>query len=126
MMNETQLRRCAMELGFADVGLCDASAFDAQRSLVMSQPALSERKQLRFVPQEDDEKIKSIAVLIWPYEQQRINGGRSVFIDSYYEASNKAYHAAIKLEERLLAEGCFAKANVSYPAKAAAVRAGIM
>jgi len=48
-----------------------------------------------------------------------------LFIDSYYSASNAAYHAARKLEERILTAGHFAKANVSYPAKAAAVRAGL-
>ena len=35
------------------------------------------------------------------------------------------YHAAKQLEERLISAGVYAKANVSYPAKRAAVRAGL-
>lgn len=36
-----------------------------------------------------------------------------------------AYHAARELEERVRASGGFAQANVSYPAREAAVRAGM-
>ncbi|MBQ7887779.1 MAG: epoxyqueuosine reductase [Clostridia bacterium] len=44
-------------------------------------------------------------------------------MDSYYQASNAAYHAARTLESSVLDAGCFAKGNVSYPAKEAAIRA---
>jgi len=48
-----------------------------------------------------------------------------VYVDSYYDASNAAYHAAKRLETRILHAGGYARANVSYPAKTAAVRAGL-
>ena len=125
MMDERTLRVWAEELGFAKAALCPATAFEQARQAVSRQAPLAERRQLRFEPEEDDSRTKSLAVLLWPYAPPHLTQGEILFVDSYYPASNLAYHAAKKLEERLTAAGCFAKANVSYPAKEAAVRAGL-
>ncbi len=124
-MDTQELKTWAQELGFCDAALCSAAPFDAQREAVLSQPPLSERKQLRFDPQADDAHMHSIAVLLWPYQPLELPQGRALFVDSYYQASNAAYHAAKALEERLKHAGHYAKANVSYPAKEAAARAGL-
>lgn len=124
-MDEETLRCWAAELGFAKMALCSAADFARERRMVCEQPPLAERRQLRFSPEEDDPRTASLAVLLWPYVAAALPEGEALFVDSYYPASNAAYHAARKLEERLLAAGCFAKANVSYPAKEAAVRAGL-
>lgn len=124
-MDFMMIRQWAMALGFCDAALCSAAPFDTEKQRVLCEPALSERRQLRFAPRQDDERTLSLAVLLWPYTQRQLPEGRSLFVDSYYAASNAAYHAAKKLEERVLTCGHFAKANVSYPAKEAAVRAGL-
>ena len=115
----------AIELGFCKVGFCMPDCFDAAKQIVDSQETLSERKQLRFSPKDDHPEVRSIAVLLWPYLPAQKPDDGCVFVDSYYAASNAAYHAARALETRVQAEGCFAKANVSYPAKTAALRAGM-
>lgn len=115
----------AQEVGFAQVGFCRVECFLLEKQKVESQPQLAERRQLRFSPRDDEAWGKSLAVMLWPYEPAAIQNGEALFIDSYYQASNAAYHAARILEERLVSAGCRAKANVSYPAKAAAVRAGL-
>lgn len=125
MMDEQTLRAWAKALGFAEAALCPASDFEEAHRRVCREAQLAERRQLRFYPTADDPGIRSLAVLLWPYRPAAMTEGDALFVDSYYPASNAAYHAAKKLEERLLAEGCFAKANVSYPAKEAAVRAGL-
>lgn len=125
MMDERTLRAWAQELGFAKAALCPAESFERAHQLVCEQTPLAERKQLRFYPGEDDARIRSLAVLLWPYLPAAMTQGEALFVDSYYPASNAAYHAARRLEERLTAEGCYARANVSYPAKEAAVRAGL-
>ena len=125
MMDEQTLRAWAKGLGFAKAALCPAAAFDRARQLVSQQAPLAERRQLRFEPKADDARTKSLAVLLWPYAPSQLTQGEMLFVDSYYPASNLAYHAAKRLEERLTAAGCYARANVSYPAKEAAVRAGL-
>ena len=115
----------AEELGFKQAAFCRADAFEQAYQTVCKQEPLAERRQLRFDPQNDDPRIKSLAVLLWPYAQAEMTGGEALFVDSYYPASNAAYHAAKHLEKRLNDAGCFARANVSYPAKEAAVRAGL-
>ena len=125
MFSKEDFISLALELGFAKVGFCFPEPFDDAKQLVESQEPLSERKQLRFSPEDDFPDAKSIAVLLWPYLPASIPQEGCVFVDSYYEASNAAYHAARLLEEKVLAHGCFAKANVSYPAKTAAIRAGL-
>ena len=124
-MDEQTLRAWAKGLGFAKAALCPAAAFDRARQLVSQQAPLAERRQLRFEPKADDARTKSLAVLLWPYAPSQLTQGEMLFVDSYYPASNLAYHAAKRLEERLTAAGCYARANVSYPAKEAAVRAGL-
>lgn len=124
-MDEHTLRIWAQELGFAQAALCDAHVFEAQRQIVLRQAPLRERKQLRFDPERDDPQAKSLAVLLWPYAPAANPGGERLFVDSYYFASNAAYHAARALEQRLTEAGCFARANVPYPAREAAVRAGM-
>lgn len=123
-MNRQTFEIWAKEAGFAEIGFCDIDDFSAEAQIVAQQEALSERRQLRFTPREDHPQVKSIAVLLWPYLPAKFQRDE-LFIDSYYEASNAAYHAAKTLEERLNQNDIFAKANVSYPAKAAAVRAGL-
>lgn len=113
----------AKELGFAQAGFCPPDPFDHAQRVVESQEPLAERKQLRFFPAEDLPQAKSIAVLLWPYMPAQADGEGAVFVDSYYQASNAAYHAARALESRVLEVGCYARANVSYPAKEAAIRA---
>ena len=124
-MDEQTLRAWAKELGFAKAALCPSSAFEQAHRLVLRQAPLAERRQLRFDPGADDSRTRSLAVLLWPYAPSALTQGEALFVDSYYPASNAAYHAAKRLEERLTAAGCFARANVSYPAKEAAVRAGL-
>lgn len=125
MVDEKTLRAWAEELGFAKAALCPAAAFERAQQIVSRQAPLAERRQLRFEPEADDSRTKSLAVLLWPYAPPHLTQGEMLFVDSYYPASNLAYHAAKRLEERLTAAGCFARANVSYPAKEAAVRAGL-
>lgn len=123
MLSTKTLTCWARELGFADVGFCLPDRFLFSEQIAKSQEPLSERKQLRFSPLDDLPETKSMAVLLWPYSPAPSAGNGEVFVDSYYAASNAAYHAAKKLEERLLNAQCYAKANVAYPAKEAALRA---
>jgi len=123
-MNRQTFKNLAKEAGFSGIGFCSIEDFDFEAQIVVQQEELSERRQLRFTPEEDYPQAKSIAVLLWPY-LPTAHRHDELFIDSYYEASNAAYHAARKLEGYLSQSGVFAKANVSYPAKAAAVRAGL-
>lgn len=125
MIGIEQLDIWAKELGFYKVGLCAADDYSQAQAIISMQKPLSERRQLRFYPKDDLPDIKSIAVLLWSYEPADAAQPGKIFVDRYYHASNAAYHAALKLEAQLLREGCFAKANVSYPAKEAAVRAGL-
>lgn len=125
MIDESTLRAWALELGFGEAALCNAEDFEAERRAVQAQPPIAERRQLRFSPLEDAPQARSLAVLLWPYRPAVMAGGGHVFVDSYYFASNAAYHAARALEQRLLDAGCFAKANVSYPAREAALRANM-
>lgn len=124
-MDCIDLKAWAAELGFCDAALCDAAPFYEQKTQVMHQPPLSERKQLKYDPSKENANTKSIEVLLWPYKPYKPKDGRAVFIDSYYAASNAAYHAAQALEAKLRQLGRYARANVSYPAKEAAVRAGL-
>lgn len=125
MIDERTLRLWAGELGFAQAALCSAEGFAQAQTVVAAQEPLPERRQLRFFPQKDHPQVKSLAVLLWPYDPAPQAKGNEVFVDSYYFASNEAYHAARMLEARLTEAGCYAQANVSYPAKAAALRAGL-
>jgi len=124
MIDVNQLVLWARELGFAETGFCGINSFERERLQVANEQQLAERRQLRFSPQADAPQGRSLAVLIWPYAPA-LSCSDGLFVDGYYFASNAAYHASRKLEARLIAEGHFAKANVSYPAKAAAVRAGL-
>ena len=124
-MDFDTLRAMALELGFGDAGICSARGYEKEEAAVKSGPPLAERKQLRFYPESDDAHTRSLAVLLWPYAPCAVEGGEKLFLDSYYRASNAAYHAARKLESQLTEHGVFAKANVSYPAREAAVRAGL-
>ena len=125
MWNRQTLFAWAHELGFAEAALCRADAFDDVRAAVSQQPVIRERNQLRFDPLAEYREAKSLAVLLWPYRPAPIPQRREVFIDSYYDASNAAYHAAQELESRAVAAGGFLRANVPYPAREAAVRAGM-
>lgn len=124
-INKGTFCQWAKELGFAQTAFCSAEPFLTEKNRVEAQEPLAERRQLRYFPLEDEPKGKSLAVMLFPYSPAKLLQGEALFVDSYYQASNAAYHAAKKLEGRLCEAGCFAKANVSYPAKAAAVRAGM-
>lgn len=124
-MDEFTFAQWARQAGFGRTGFCSANAFDAEREAVERGPEIAERRQLKFDPVGDSEWVKSLAVLLWPYAPASVEEKGCVFVDGYYFASNVAYHAARELEERLIAAGCQAKANVSYPAREAALRAGI-
>lgn len=115
----------AREAGFEEAALCGAEDFTAERDAVARGPEIAERRQLRFFPSQECPWVRSLAVLLRPYAPYAPVGGDAVFVDSYYKASNAAYHAARGLEERLIASGVKAKANVSFPAREAAVRAGL-
>ena len=116
----------ARELGFAEMGICSISDFTQQKKAVDAQPELRERRQLRYDPQVDCPWATALLVLLWPYTQAPLPKDRKhVFIDSYYAASNRAYQAAKALEKKLCDAGYKALANVSYPARTAAVRAGL-
>ena len=122
---EAALLRWAKEAGFAQAALCRADDFEDACRAVQAQPPIAERKQLRFFPRNEHPQARSLAVLLWAYRLARVEGGGRVFVDSYYDASNAAYHAAKALEARILSSGGFACANVGYPAREAAVRAGL-
>lgn len=125
-MNFQAIRAEALRLGFGDAGACGVLPFERERQIVACQPVIGERKQLRFAPQEDCPWAKSLLVLLWPYRQAALpSKDDEVFIDSYYFASNAAYHAARALEGWMVQHGIRAQANVSYPARKAAVRAGL-
>ena len=121
--NEQTLFAWAHELGFGKAALCRADAFEEVRLAVERQPWIRERNQLRYDPCADHPRTESLAVLLWPYAPAPLPKERSVFVDSYYDASNAAYHAARELERRALTAGGFVCANASYPAREAAVRA---
>ncbi len=125
MWSEEALRAWADSLGFARMALCAADGFETVRQAVQRQKPIRERRQLRYDPRGDFPHARSLAVLLWPYAPARMEGGSAVFIDSYYAASNVAYHAAQTLEQRAAQAGGFVRANVSYPAREAAVRAGL-
>ena len=126
MISIETLHTWACECGFSDIRLCAPDGFEHAKEIVDHQPTLSERHQLRFFPKEDHSWIQSLAVLLWPYLPPTDTGAENnLFVDSYYEASNAAYHAARELETRLIQAGHLAKANVSYPAKETALRAGL-
>lgn len=112
-------------MGFGALALCSADGFEAALLRVRAQAELSERRQLRFFPQQELPWARSLAVLLWPYAPASLPGEGEVFVDSYYRASNAAYHAARALQARLTEAGVRAQANVSYPAREAAVRAGL-
>lgn len=124
-MKREELERMARACGFAKMGVCGVSAFSRAHERVASEPPLAERRQLRFDPGQTCPWATSLLVLLWPYHPAPMPQDGRVFIDSYYEASNAAYHAARRLEEQLREAGCAAQANVSFPAKEAAVRAGL-
>ena len=125
-MENRSIRELALDMGFSEVGFCGADGFGKQRTMVEMQPELAERRQLRYEPEADFPWAKSIVVLLWAYHPAPMpDHPGQVFIDSYYQASNQAYHAAKRLEEALIEQGVQARANVSYPAKTAAVRAGL-
>lgn len=124
-MEQETLCAWALEAGFAQAGFCSTEGFEASFRQVQAQPALAERRQLRFFPEEEIPWARSLMVLLWPYKPAKMPRGDEVFVDSYYAASNAAYHAARGLEARLLSAGVRAQANVSYPAKTAAIRAGM-
>ena len=124
-MDREKLCAWAQKAGFAQAGFCSTEGFDAALRRVQTQPPLAERRQLRFFPKEELPWARSLAVLLWSYRPAALPEESEVFVDSYYAASNAAYHAARALEARLLASGIKAKANVSYPAREAAVRAGL-
>lgn len=125
MIDANQLRIWAQELGFAQTAFCSTEPFEKERIQIARQQQLAERRQLRFFPEEDEPNCKTLAVLLWPYQSSLSENNEELFVDGYYFASNAAYQAARELEAKLIKEGCFAKANVPYPAKAAAIRAGL-
>lgn len=121
----SMIKEWAYESGFCKVGFCLPDRFLKSERIVSAQPMLKERKQLRFHPMTDDERVKCIVVLLWAYDEAPMPEDGRLFVDSYYQASNEAYHAANALEARLVAAGVPVKANVPYPAREAAVRAGL-
>lgn len=123
-MDGRELIAMAEGAGFAGAALCSAEVFAAEQEVVKSQEKLRERRQLRFDPTAEYPWVKSLLVLLWPYVPREAAEG-CLFVDGYYRASNEAYHAARKLEEMLTQRGVCCKANVSYPAKEAACRAGL-
>lgn len=122
---EERLAAWAREAGFEEAALCSAEDFLRERDAVARGPEIAERRQLRFFPSKDCPWAHSLFVLLWPYAPCALAGGDAVFVDSYYRASNAAYHAARGLESRLIQAGVQAKANVPFPAREAAVRAGL-
>ena len=125
-MEYTTFLAQAKALGFARIGMCSTEPFKLQQDTVSAQLELKERRQLRFNPQDECAWATVLLVMLWPYQQAMLpRDERTVFVDSYYEASNQAYQAGKKLEEALCRMGHRAKANVSFPAKAAAIRAGL-
>ena len=112
-------------MGFGALALCPADGFEAALLRVKAQAELAERRQLRFFPQRELPWARSLAVLLWPYAPAALPGVGEVFVDSYYRASNAAYHAARELEAFLTESGVRSQANVPYPAREAAVRAGL-
>lgn len=110
-MDEVTFARLARQAGFGRTGFCSARAFEAEREAVALGPEIAERRQLKFDPIGDDERTKSLAVLLWPYNPAEKEEKGCVFVDGYYFASNAAYHAARKLEEDLEASWMFCQSE---------------
>ena len=125
MLDTQTFAAWALDAGFAKVGFCLPDRFVLSEQIVKTQEPLSERKQLSFSPLDDLPETKSLAVLLWPYTPAPSPRKGEVFVDSYYLASNRAYHAAADFAAYLQKEGYHAQANVSYPARTAALRAGL-
>ena len=123
MIDYNQLAEKAKHYGFGDLGVCGIAGFEAQKALVERQPSLKERKQLQFDPRSQYPWATALLVLLWPYAPAPLPSGDCVFIDNYYYASNRAYHAANELADWLIEAGYQAKANVSFPARTSALRA---
>ena len=102
MLDTQTFAAWALDAGFAKVGFCQPDRFVLSEQIVKTQEPLSERKQLSFSPLDDLPETKSLAVLLWPYTPAPSPRKGEVFVDSYYAASNAAYHAAKMLETRLL------------------------
>ena len=124
-MDKETIAHMARSCGFAKLGVCGVGEFSDARARVGAQPPLSERRQLRFDPGQECPWATALIVLLWPYAPAPLPQGNGVFIDSYYAASNAAYPAARRLEDMLRDTGCRAQANIAFPAKEAAVRAGL-
>lgn len=122
-MDRETFAALARQAGFGRTSFCSTREFSIERQRVMESPPIDERKQLRFEPEADYPQAKSLAVLLWEYTPAGEEAADCVQVDGYYFASNAAYHAARKLEEQVRASGGFAQANVSYPAREAAIRA---
>lgn len=124
-MNWNEFCHAAYSLGFSGVGICSPESFDNARRQILSEPEIAERKQLRFCPKEDEPWVKGLAVLLWKYRPYDVKDPGEIFVDSYYKASNAAYHAAAELARLAGLAGRQIKSNVSYPAREAAIRAGL-
>ena len=95
-MDEVTFARLARQAGFGRTGFCSARAFEAEREAVALGPEIAERRQLKFDPIGDDERTKSLAVLLWPYNPAEKEEKGCVFVDGYYFASNAAYQDVYK------------------------------
>ena len=125
MLDRIKIGEIAKAYGFCDFGICSIEAFEEQKQVIDSQPWLKERDHLKFSPMQDYPWASSLIVLLWSYAPASLPSEDEVFVDSYYLASNRAYHAAADFAAHLQKEGYHAQANVSYPARTAALRAGL-
>ena len=96
-MDREALARMARECGFAKLGVCSVEPFDDVKKIVADHPPLSERRQLRFDPALEFPWATALLVLLRPYAPAPLPRGDEVFIDSYYAASNAAYHASKRM-----------------------------
>ena len=80
-MDEVTFARLARQAGFGRTGFCSARAFEAEREAVALGPEIAERRQLKFDPIGDDERTKSLAVLLWPYNPAEKEEKGCVFVD---------------------------------------------
>ena len=81
-MEQETLCAWALEAGFAQAGFCSTEGFEASFRQVQVQPALAERRQLRFFPKEELPWARSLAVLLWSYRPAALPE------DSAYMAEN--------------------------------------
>ena len=59
-MDKASFVSLARQVGFGKIGFCSTRGFEIERQRVLESPPIEERKQLRFVPEEDYPQAKKL------------------------------------------------------------------